>query len=115
MAIPLRPIPARYHSVTPYLCANGAADAKEFYKTAFGAEELIQMSVPEGDTRHAEVQIGDSRIMLSDEVPEMNFRRPKMLRGTPVKIYLYVEDVDSVVAHAAAAEAEILMVVAGLF
>ena len=94
----VKPIPDGYHSVTPYLCVNGAADAIEFYKAAFNAEELTRMAGPDGDIRHAEIQIGDSRIMLSDEVPEMDFRGPKSLGGTPVSIYLYVEDVDGVVA-----------------
>ena len=115
MTTPVRPIPEGYHSVTPYLCVNGAADAIEFYKTAFGAEELMRMSGPEGDIRQAELQIGDSRIMLSDEVPEMNFRGPKTLGGTPVNMYLYVEDVDSVVARAVAGGAKILMAVADQF
>ncbi len=115
MTTPVRPIPEGYHSVTPYLCVNGAADAIEFYKTAFGAEELMRMSGPEGDIRHAELQIGYSRIMLSDEVPEMNFRGPKTLGGTPVNMYLYVEDVDSVVARAVAGGAKILMAVADQF
>ena len=76
---------------------------------------MTRMPGTDGDIRHAELQIGDSRIVLSDEVPEMNFRGPKSFGGTPVNIYLYVEDVDSVVAHAEAAGARILMAVVDQF
>ena len=88
MSANVNPIPDGYHSVTPYLCIDGAADAIEFYKTAFDAEELMRMPGPGGEIRHAEIQIGDSRIMLSDEVVEMNFRGPKSIGGSPVNIYL---------------------------
>ena len=65
----VNPVPEGYHAVTPYLCTNGAAEAIEFYKTAFDAKELMRMAAPDGQIRHAVMQIGDSRIMLSDEVP----------------------------------------------
>jgi PhnB protein len=96
------PIPAGYHSVTPYLIINGAADAIEFYKKAFGATELFRM--PHGDKiGHAEIKIGDSPIMLADEYPEMGFTSPKSFGGTPVSLMIYVEDVDTVFPRAIAA------------
>ena len=109
MSSKVNPIPEGYHSVTPYLCIDGAADAIEFYKSAFDAKELMRMSGPDGQIRHAEIQIGDSRIMLSDEVAEMNFRGPKSIGGSPVNIYLYVEDADVVFAKATKAGASVLM------
>ena len=115
MAAEVKPIPEGYHSVTPYLCVDGAADALDFYKKAFDAEELLRVPGTDGDIRHAEVRIGDSRIMLSDEVSEMNFRGPKSLGGSLVHIYLYVADVDRIVAQATAAGATILMAVEDQF
>jgi len=94
MAGEVKPIPEGFHSVTPYLCINGASDAIAFYKKAFGAEELVRSPGPDGTVGHAEIQIGDSRIMLSDENADMDFRSPSAIGGTPVHIYLYVEDVD---------------------
>ncbi len=91
----VKPIPEGYHTVTPYLLVKDANAAIEFYRQAFGAEELMRME--HGDrVGHAEIQIGDSRIMLADEVPEMGFRSPDSLGGSPVSIVLYVEDVDAV-------------------
>jgi len=99
----VKPIPDGYHSVTPYLITKGAADAIEFYKKAFGAIELLRMPQPDGKIGHAEIQIGDSRIMLSDENAEMGFVGPTTLGGTPVSIMIYVEDVDTVFSQAIAA------------
>ena len=90
----VKPIPEGYHSVTPYLIIKGAADAIEFYKKAFGATELFRME-HEGNVGHAEIKIGDSPIMLSDEHPEMGYLSPKTLGGSPVGIMIYVEDVDT--------------------
>jgi PhnB protein len=98
-------IPDGYHAVTPYLSVRGAAAALEFYARAFGAREVMCMAQPDGRIGHAEVQIGDSRIMLADEFPEMDFRSPQALGGSPVTIHLYVDDVDGVVARAVAAGA----------
>src|ERR671919_940733 len=95
----VKPIPDGYHSVTPYLIIKGAADAIEFYKKAFGATELFRME-KEGKVGHAEIKIGDSPIMLSDEHPEMGARSPETVGGSPVSIVLYVEDVDSVARQA---------------
>jgi len=93
--MPPRPIPEGYHSVTPYLVVTGAASAIEFYKHAFGAKEVMRIPHPDGRVGHAELQMGDSRIMLADEFPEMGARSPMSLGGTPVSILLYVDDVDA--------------------
>lgn len=96
MANEVKPIPEGYHSVTPYLIIRGAADAIDYYKKAFGAVELFRMPQPDGKIAHAEIKIGDSPIMLSDEHPDMGFRSPQSLGGSPISILIYVEDVDSV-------------------
>ena len=95
----VKPIPDGYHSVTPYLICDGAADAIAYYKKAFGATELFRMD-HQGKVGHAELKIGDSPIMLADEYPEMGYRSPKALGGTPVSIMIYVPDVDSVYQQA---------------
>ena len=91
----VRPVPEGYHTVTPYLIINGAAKALDFYKRAFGAEEVVRMEQPGGKIGHAEIRIGDSMIMLADEVPQMGHKSPAALGGTPVSILLYIEDVDA--------------------
>lgn len=93
-------IPKGYHSITPYLIVNGATKAIEYYRQVFNAELIMQMPLPDGGVAHAEIQIGDSNIMLSDMCPEINFKSPDELGGTPVSIMLYVEDVDAVFAKA---------------
>lgn len=100
MANAANPIPDGYHSVTPYLIIDGAAEAIEFYKKAFGATELFRMPQPDGRVGHAEIKIGDSPIMLADEYPEMKYFGPKRLGGSPVSIMIYVADVDSVFTRA---------------
>ena len=90
---PVKPIPEGYHSVTPYLCVKGAAAAIDFYKKAFGAKELLRMPAPGEKIGHAEIQIGDSHVMLADEFPEMGFLSPQSVGGSPVMMHLYVEDV----------------------
>jgi PhnB protein len=102
----LRSIPEGYHSVTPYLAVDDAAAALEFYKQAFGARERMRMPAPGGKVGHAEIEIGDSCIMLADEYPDMGFRSPKAFGGTPVTLHLYVEDVDAVARQAVAAGAK---------
>jgi PhnB protein len=97
----VKPIPEGYHSVTPYLCIKGAADALEYYKKAFGATELFRME-HDGKIGHAEIKIGDSPIMLADEFPEMGFVSPQTLGGSPVGIMIYVNDVDAVFKQAIA-------------
>jgi PhnB protein len=111
----VKPIPEGYHSTTPYLCVNGAAAAIEFYKKAFGAKEVLRMADPSGKVGHAEIQIGDSRLMLADEYPEMGFLSPKSIGGTPVMMHLYVEDVDATVPRAVAAGAKVTREVADQF
>jgi PhnB protein len=107
MTSKVKPIPEGYHSVTPYLIIKNAADAIEFYKKAFGATELFRVDQPDGKIGHAEIKIGDSPIMLSDEFPEMGHRGPQALGGSPVSIMLYVEDVDAVVNRATTAGAKL--------
>lgn len=101
-----KPIPDHHHSVTPYLMVDGAAKAIEFYAKAFGAKEALRLPMPDGRIGHAEVSIGDSRIMLADEYPEMNAKAPKAYGGSPVHIHLYVTDVDAVAKSALAAGAK---------
>jgi PhnB protein len=101
-----KPIPEGYNTVTPYLVLQGAAEALDFYKRAFGAEELVRMPGPGGRVMHAEIKIGDSMVMLADESPERGYRGPHALGGTPVSICLYVEDVDALAAQAVAAGAK---------
>jgi len=101
--MPVKFTPDGYHTATPYLIVNGAAAAIEYYKKAFGATELFRMDAPGGKIGHAEIQIGDSRIMLADEFPEMDARGPQSIGGTPVSIMLYVGDVDTVFNRAIAA------------
>jgi len=111
----IKPIPKGYHAVTPYLSVQGAAGAIAFYKKVFGAKEVMRMPGPGGTIGHAEIQVGDSRVMLADECPEMNFRSPRSIGGTPVNIHLYVPDVDKVVKTAVAAGAKSLRPVADQF
>ena len=102
-----KPIPEGYHSVTPYLIVKGAAGAIEFYKKAFNASENMRLGAPGGKVGHAELQIGDSRIMLADEYPEMNALAPQSPGSSGVGIYLYVENVDDVVRRAIDAGAKV--------
>jgi PhnB protein len=97
---PVKPIPEGYPQVVPYLCVDAAAAAIEYYSTVFGATERLRMAAPEGKIGHAELQIGDSMIMLSDEFPEMGARSAKSVGGTPVTISVYVENVDEVFRRA---------------
>jgi PhnB protein len=93
-------IPEGYHTATPYLIIKGAADAIEYYKKAFGATELMRFPAPGGKIGHAEIKIGDSPIMLADEYPDMGYKSPQTLGGSPVSIMIYVEDVDTVFKQA---------------
>ena len=108
-------IPQGMHSVTPHLVCAGAANAIEFYKQAFGAEEGARLPGPDGRLMHASVKIGDSQVMLVDEMPEWGALGPKSLKGSPVTIHLYVDDVDAVVARAVQAGAKVTMPVADQF
>ncbi|PYQ36540.1 MAG: glyoxalase [Acidobacteria bacterium] len=115
MVSPVKPIPEGYHSVTPYLCVKGAAAAIDFYKKAFGAKELLRMPAPGEKIGHAEIQIGDSHVMLADEFPEMGFLSPQSVGGSPVMMHLYVEDVDITANKAVAAGAKVTRPVADQF
>jgi PhnB protein len=106
--MPVKPIPDGYHTVTPYLIVKGGAAALEFYKKAFGAEERMRCPMPDGRMGHAEIQIGDSCIMLSDEAPEWGTKGPNTLGGTPAGLCIYVTDSDASFARAVAAGATVL-------
>ena len=95
-----KPIPEGYRTATPYLVFDDAAAAIEFYKNAFGAEERMRMEAPGGKIGHAEIEIGDSMVMLSDSFPQSTTRSPTELGGTTAGIFLYVEDVDTVAQRA---------------
>lgn len=92
--------PRGYHAITPYLIINGAQQAIDFYHKAFNAQQIMQIPLPEGGIAHAEIKIADSYIMLSDMCPNVHFKSPLELGGTPVSILLYVDDVDAVFAKA---------------
>jgi PhnB protein len=115
MTTTVKPIPEGYHSVTPYLILSGARDAIAFYQKALGAEEVMRMADPGGKVHHAEIRIGDSRIMLADEHPEIQALSPKTIGGSPVSIHLYVEDVDAAVERAVEAGAKLIRPVADQF
>jgi PhnB protein len=107
-------IPNDYRGATPYLCVKDAARALEFYKKAFGAKET--MRVPQGDKiGHAEIRIGEAPVMLADESPDMGFRSPQALGGSPVNILVYVDDVDRFVERAVKAGAKVTKPVADQF
>jgi len=97
MAPKPKPVPDGYHSVTPYLSIRGAADAIAFYKKAFGATELYRLEMPGGKIGHAELQLGDSRIMLADEAPDVPgaATSPRSLGGTSFGLLIYLENVDA--------------------
>ena len=108
MSKPVKPIPDGYTALTPYLIVNGAASAIEFYQTIFGAIELFRLADPGGKVGHAELMINDSRIMLADEFPERGARGPVSVGGSPVRMLLYVADVDDTVNRAVAAGAKLV-------
>jgi PhnB protein len=101
----VKPIPDGYPQVSPYLCVDGASAAIEFYQQVFGAKERARMPQPDGKIGHAELELGDSVVMLSDEYPEMSVRSPKTIGGTPVVMSVYVDDVDAVYQRALGAGA----------
>ena len=96
----VKPIPEGYPQVTPYLAVQGGAAAIDFYTDVLGATERVRMPGPGGTIGHAELQLGDSMIMLADETPQFGNRSPKTIGGTPVTIGVYVEDVDAVFERA---------------
>ena len=103
----MKPIPDGYPVVSSYLIVRGAARALDFYQQAFGAKERLRLDMPGGLIGHAELQLGDSLIMLADEFPDMNCRSPEAYGGSPVSLHLYVTDVDAVVARAVALGAKV--------
>ena len=103
----VKTVPEGYHSVTPYLIVRGGADAIEFYKKAFGAVELFRFPTPDGKVGHAEIKVGDSPIMLADEYPDMGYKGPQSLGGSPVSLMIYVDDVDTVFTQAVEAGATV--------
>ena len=111
----VQPIPAGYHSVTPYLMVRDAARAIAFYRNAFDADEVMRFNGPDGRIAHAEVKIGDSHVMLADESPEQGFVGPQTLGGAGVSLMLYVDDVDATFAQALAAGATVRRPVADQF
>ena len=111
----VKPIPDGMHTLTPHLVCAGAADAIEFYKKAFNAVEGYRLPGPDGKLMHGSVVIGDSMLMLVDENPAWGALGPKSLKGSPVTIHLYVQDVDAAVAQAVAAGATVTMPVADMF
>jgi PhnB protein len=102
----VKAIPDGYHSITPYLSIKGASDAIEFYKKAFGAVELFRLAMPDGIIGHAEVQIGNSRIMIADPCDDVSFGDPKTLGASTVGLYVYVNDVDAMYSQAVVAGAK---------
>jgi PhnB protein len=115
MATKPSPIPEGYHTVTPYLAVDDAARAIDFYKKAFGAKERVRMEAPDGKIGHAELELGDSLVMLSDPFPQASTRPPKELDGTSASVFMYVEDVDAVVNKAVGAGATVTMEVEDQF
>jgi PhnB protein len=111
----VQPVPEGFHTLTPYLAVENAADAIEYYKKAFGAEEKFRMDAPGGKIGHAELQIGDSLIMLSDPFPQSSTKTPSELGATTGSVFMYVEDVDAVVKQAIDAGATVTMEVADQF
>ena len=108
MAKKAKAVPRGYRTVTPYLIIKGAASAIDYYKQAFKAKVLMCLSEPNGKVGHAEIKIGDSRIMLADEYPETGSRGPQSFGGSPVSILLYVEDCDEIFNRAIATGAKII-------
>lgn len=101
-----KPIPDDYPRLMPYLIVDGAAEAIEFYGSVLGASERMRMPGPDGKLGHAELQIGDSVVMLADENPGMNIRSPRSIGGTPVTLHVYVEDADTAFERAVKAGAK---------
>ena len=107
MTTKINPIPEGHHTITPHLCVKGAAEAIEFYKKAFNAEEICRVPAPDGSVLiHSAIKIGDSLVFIYDEVPKMGALGPKSIGGTAVRLHLYVEDVDSLFDQAVKAGAK---------
>lgn len=116
MAKATKPVPEGCHTVTPHLCVKGAGQFIEFCARAFGAREVMRMPGPDGQSiMHAEIQIGDSKIFLNDESPEMGALSPASIGGNPVALHLYVADCDALFAQAVAAGATVRMPLTDMF
>lgn len=111
----VKSIPEGMHTITPHLICAGASDAIEFYRKAFGAVELSRMPGLDGKLMHASIRIGDSVIMLNEEMPEWGSFGPKHLKGSPVTIHLYVENVDALFEQAVRAGAKVTMPIDDMF
>jgi len=109
------PIPEGYHSLTPYLAVEDASRAIDFYKEAFGAEEIVRMPGPDGSVAHAELQIGDSKLMLSDPFPQSNVRPPSERGGPTSSVFMYVQDVDATFDQAQRAGATVVSELEDMF
>ena len=109
------PIPQGFTAVTPHLVISGVKEALEFYKKAFGAREVLRLDGPDGKVMHAEVEMFGCRLMLAEEAPQWGALGPRSLKGSPVKIHLYVSDVDAAVDRAVKAGAKVTMAVADQF
>ncbi|QKI68728.1 VOC family protein [Achromobacter xylosoxidans] len=107
--------PDGMHTLTPHIVCEGASDAIAFYRKAFDAQELARLPGPGGKVMHAAIRIGDSVVMLMDDFPEWGSLGPKALKGTPVTLHLYVEDVDAAIKQAVAAGAQVTMPAADMF
>jgi PhnB protein len=116
MAKPAKGIPKQFHTITPGLIVQGADKAIDFYKKAFGAEEMVRMKGPDGRSiMHAELRIGDSVFFVSDESPEMGARSPQSIGGSPCSLHLYVANVDAAFKRAVDAGAQVRMPVTDVF
>jgi PhnB protein len=112
---PVDPIPQGFHSLTPHLVCKGGAQAIDFYKKAFGAEEIFRLSAPDGTLIHAQLRVGDSMLLLTDECPQMGAFAPQKPGSSPVTIHVSVADADASVARAVAAGAKSTMPVTEMF
>ncbi|MFL5919890.1 MAG: VOC family protein [Gaiellaceae bacterium] len=110
-----KPIPEGYHTLTPYLAVEDASRAIDFYKRAFGAEEVVRMPGPDGKIGHAELQVGDSKLMLSDPFPQSNVRPPSERGGPTASVFMYVEDADATFEQAKSAGATVVMELEDMF
>jgi PhnB protein len=111
----VKPIPEGYHTLTPYIEIENAGEAIEFYKRAFGAKEQVRMDAPGGRIGHAELEIGDSLLMLADPFPQSSIRTPKAVGGTTVNLFMYVENADAVVQQAVDSGATVTRPVENMF
>ena len=115
MSTAVKAIPDGYEGITPYLICRNAEAAIDFYKNAFGAVELFRMGGEGGKVGHAEMKIGNAIFMLADEFPDMGAQSPETIGGTPVSLYIYVEDVDSFSEKAIAEGLKVLKPVSDQF